>query len=106
MGTDKKEGRVFRLLNLEFRPFRTSAIAFGLMLLGLNWMGLNHDLNLVAAVGEAANVIINAVIDVSVFMVSVTGYVTAITKLADDGGESDTVKVIREFVDYLKTKDA
>lgn len=85
---------------VEVRPFRVSAIAFGLMLLVLVWLGLQYDLD-IAAIGlsKEAAAVVNLVIDVSVFMVAVTGYVTGMVKLSDDGGESDGVKIVRMFLD-------
>ena len=88
------------LIGITFRPFRTSAIAFGLMLIGLVYMGLSHDFQLSKlGVGEGAEVIINLVIDVSVFMVALTALAGAISRLTDDGGENDVIKAIRLMYD-------
>lgn len=87
---------------VEVRPFRTSAIAMGMMLLAALWMALNHDFRLAALLTEREQQLINAVVDITVLLVAVTGFVTSITKLSDDGGESDTIKAIRELVPLLK----
>ena len=89
---------------VELRPFRTSAIAFGLMLIGLVWLGLNHDFKLLGAVTKETEQIINAVIDVSVFMVAVTGLVTALTKLSDDPGDSEAIKIARLILEDKESK--
>ena len=85
---------------IEFRPFRTSALAMAAMLLVLVWLGLDHDFNLTAlGVDETASVVINLVLDVSVFMVAVTGLVTSLTKLSDDGGKSDALSIAKMAFD-------
>ena len=84
---------------VEIRPFRLSAIAMTVALIVLVWMGLNHDYNLMAlGMDQTGNLIVNLVLDVSVFMVAITGIVTSMVKLSDDGGESDSVTVTRMFL--------
>ena len=83
---------------MEMRPFRTTAVVFAIALMSALYMALNHDLSLAGIVSEEANKIVNFVVDVSVVMVVLTGLVTALTKLSDDGGESDTIKAINLLV--------
>lgn len=75
---------------LEMRPFRTSAVAFGLGLLLALWMVLS----IIPAEGYEGGLIDGTLIGV-VF----TAFATAITKLSDDGGESETVAIVRMFLE-------
>ena len=84
---------------LKFRPIRSNAVIMGGFLLGALGMALAHDFS-IATLSAQANEVINLVVDASVVMVVFTGYVTALTKLCDDGGESDAVKVVREFLNH------
>lgn len=90
--------------SLQFRPFRTSAIAMGLMLLGALYMSLSHDVQVTQmlvdvgadkATAKIANFVVNLVVDVSVMILAIGGYVTSMNRLSDDGGESDTIKAIK-----------
>ena len=93
---------------LVFRPFRTTSIIMAMLLLALVWLGLQHDFNMTGAIealgapeeaAVAINIALNLVVDVSVFMVAVTGLVGSILELSKDGGESDSVKVTKMFLD-------
>ena len=85
----------FPVPKMAFRPFRTSAIALSLILLGMMWLVLEYDLKLAGAIGETANAVVNTLMDVSVVMVAFTGIVTSINKLSDDGGETDVIKLAK-----------
>ena len=73
---------------VELRPFRTSAVAFGVGLLVALWI----TITVIPAEGYAGGLIDGTLIGI-VF----TAFATAITKLSDDGGESDVVKVVTMF---------
>lgn len=82
---------------LEFRPFRTSAVILALVMVGALWMVLHFDVT-----GAVSDDYSRGFIDGSIVMVIFTGLVTSITKLCDDGGESDTVKVVNAMVQQTK----
>ena len=78
---------------VELRPFRTSAVAFGAGLLFALWL----TLRLVTLDGYPGGLVDGTLIGI-VF----TAFATAITKLSDDGGESDVVKVVKMFLESNK----
>lgn len=81
---------------LEFRPFRTSMVAVSGGLILALWLVLQT----VGVEGYPGGLIDGTVIGV-VF----TALATAIVKLADDGGESDAVKIVDRFIEERMAKD-
>ena len=87
-------GLVAKIRNIEFRPFRTSAIFLSLILMGTLWLIMAYDIT-----GGIEDDYSRGWIDASIIMVVLTGLVTSITKLTDDGGESDAIKMAKMFID-------
>ena len=77
--------------SLELRPFRTSAIIFGVGLL----TALGMVLGFVELTGYAGGLVDGTLIGV-VF----TAFATAITRLCDDAGDSDVVKITEAFLEH------
>ena len=82
---------------MTFRPFRTSAFFIGAFLLIALWMTFHYDVT-----GVIADPYSRGWVDASIVMVVLTGLVTSLTKLCDDGGESDVVKIVSKFLDDKK----
>ena len=91
---------------VEVRPFRTSAVMMGMMLLGALWMALSYDLSIFTGADAIAhNAVVNAVVDVSTFMVVITGLVTSMTKLCDDSGDSEALAVLKQMTTLVRPCD-
>ena len=83
---------------IEVRPFRVSGLLLAGLLVGALWMVLHFDV-----VGVIDDPYARGFVNGSIIMAVLTGLVTAVNRVFDDGGESDAVKVVRDFVDYMKT---
>ena len=79
---------------VELRPFRTSAITIGILLVTAMWLTFHYDIT-----GNIPDAYSRGWVDASIIMVVFAGLVTSITKLTDDGGESDVIKAIKMFLD-------
>lgn len=85
---------------VEFRPFRTSAVAISLVLLTALWLTFHYDVT-----GAIPDGYTRGFVDGSIVMVVFTGLVTSVTNLTNDGGESEAVAVTRMFLES-KNNDA
>ena len=78
---------------LEMRPFRTSGLLLALILIGALWLTFHYDVS-----GIVEDPYARGFVDGSIVMAVLTGLVTAINRVFDDGGESDAVKIVRDFL--------
>lgn len=78
---------------MTFRPFRTSAIALGVLLLGALAM-------VIYGPGTGSEML-----DGTILGIIFTGFITSVMKLSDDGGETDVIKAVKMFIGYLKHRD-
>ena len=62
--------------------------------MGAMWLTFHYDVT-----GVIGNDYARGWVDASIIMVVFTGLVTAVTKLCDDPGESDAVKMAKAFLE-------
>ena len=79
---------------MEARPFRTTAVVVSVILLLALWLCFHYQLLAIEG-GWAEGFVTGAVV-----MAVLTGLVTALTKLCDDGGESETIKALTLVLTY------
>lgn len=84
---------------MEFRPFRTSAIVLGLMLLAAMTIVLWFNHQMLGLEGYT-----QGFVDGTVIAITLTAYATGLTKLCDDGGESDVIKTLDRMKDLVTAK--
>ena len=78
---------------LSMLPFRTTAVVFGLLLLGSLWLVIGL-VDVPALEGYP-----KGIVDGTLIGIVLTSFATAITKLTDDAGESDAVKMTKLFLE-------
>ena len=84
---------------MEFRPFRTSAIVLGLMLLAAMTIVLWFNHQMLGLEGYT-----QGFVDGTVIAITLTAYATGLTKLCDDGGESHVIKTLDRMKDLVTAK--
>ena len=83
-------------MKMDFRPFRTSAIALGFMLLAAMTIVLAFNHMAMDLQGYT-----QGFVDGTVIAITLTAYATGLTKLCDDGGDSDAIKVLDRVKDWV-----